>query len=159
MNEFGELAYKIIKYNFKEDAARFPISYVSGWLETNLGNLNAVTRQSYSVGDSGNFYPCALSLDEEAIYTKLYAIHYYNKSARDVIRGVVWSSAGEANDDWSSIKEGDTFIQRQSKTSIAKNLSSMAADEQESLDKLVYNYNLNRSEPSQVYGSDADTYA
>ena len=159
MNEFGELAYKIIKYNFKEDAARFPISYVSGWLETNLGALNTATRQNFSVGDSGDFYPSSLCLEEEVIFTKLYSIHYYNKSARDVLRGVVWSSAGEANDDWSSIKEGDTFIQRQSKTSIAKALSSEAAKEEESLKHLLYNYNWNKSDPSQVYGDDADTYA
>jgi hypothetical protein len=157
MNDFGNLAYSIVKYDFKEDASRFPISYVSGWLETNLGELNAVTNQEFSVV-SGNIYPSGLDATEDKIFRKLYTIHYYNKAAREVLRGVVWSNGSAAGDDWISIKEGDSSIQRTSKNSISRSLTEMARGEKEDLDKLIYQYNLYKSSPSQVAGEDGFYY-
>ena len=158
MNDFGQLAYKIVKYNFKEDVSRFPISYVSGWLETNLGELNSITHECFSIGETGNILPTGLSQSEEAIFSKLYAIHYYKKAAREVLRGVVWSNSDSVANDWTSIKEGDSSVQRVSKNSISKSLSDLAVSEKDELDKLVYQYNMHKSSPLQVAGDDGDYY-
>ena len=40
MNDLGELATNIINIEFPDDTDRFPVSYVSGWLESNIGELN-----------------------------------------------------------------------------------------------------------------------
>jgi len=158
MNDFGNLAYSIVKYNFKEDVARFPISYVSGWLETNLGELNSITHECFYIADDGNIAPTGLSPSEESIFSKLYTIHYYKKAAREVLKGVVWSDSSSAVDDWTSIKEGDSSIQRVSKNSISKSLSDLANSEKEELDQLVYQYNMNKASPVQVAGDDGNYY-
>lgn len=156
MNDFGNLAYSIVKYNFKEDVSRFPISYVSGWLEANLGELNEITHQCFYIGESGNIAPTGLNLAEESIFSKLYTIHYYKKAAREVLKGVVWSNSTTIADDWISIKEGDSSIQRTSKNSVSKTLSDLAASEKEELYNLVYQYNMNKSAPYQVAGEDGN---
>lgn len=157
MNDFGNLAYKIVKYEFKEDHLRFPISYVSGWLETNLGELNTKIHKDLFIDASGNIGPTGLSLSEENIFTKLYTINYYEKASRDAARGILWNNGQVVSvDDWTSIKEGDSSIQRQSKTSISKMFSSFAAQEQQKLENLIYQYNMNNSSPYQVYGEDGD---
>ena len=160
MNDFGNLAYSIVKFEFKEDVSRFPISFVSGWLETNLGEFNSIVHEDFSINESGNINPRSLNLSEEAIFTKLYTIHYYNKAAREVLKGVVWSnsSTGAATDDWISIKEGDSSIQKTSKNSLSKTLSDLARSEKQDLDKLLYQYNMNKSSPSQVAGDDGFCY-
>jgi hypothetical protein len=158
MNDFGNLAYKIVKYNFKEDVSRFPISYVSGWLETNLGELSSITHEDFSIGETGNILPSGLSQAEESIFSKLYTIHYYKKAAREVLRGVVWSNSDSVANDWTSIKEGDSSVQRVSKNSISKSLNDLALAEKEELDKLLYQYNMHKSSPLQVAGDDGNYY-
>ncbi len=154
MNDFGDIAYDIVKYDFKEDVSRFPISYISGWLETNLGELNAITHEEFYINDSGNIGPSGLAPVEENIFRKLYTIHYYKKASREVLRGIVWSDSSSASD-WISIKEGDSSVQRTSKNSIAKTLSEMATKEEEELKFLVYSYNSAKASPIQVFGEDA----
>ena len=157
MNDFGNLAYKIVKYEFKEDHLRFPISYVSGWLETNLGELNTITHKDFYINETGCIGPTGLSLSEQNIFSKLYTINYYKKASRDAARGILWNSGQMvAVDDWTSIKEGDSSIQRQSKTSISKMFSDLASQEEQALEKLTYQYNMNESSPYQVYGEDGD---
>lgn len=156
MNDFGNLAYYIIRDGFKDEVARFPVSYISGWLESNLGILSALTHQDFYIDENNNIGPRSLTLEEQAIYTKLYNINFYQKSARDAMRGVVWSADGQATEDWTSIKEGDSSIQRQSRTSISRYLSQMAKDEEVSLNQLLYQYNSNLSGPHQVAGEDGD---
>lgn len=158
MNDFGNLAYSIVKFEFKEDVSRFPISYVSGWLETNLGELNSIVHEDFYINESGNIQPYSLNLSEQAIFTKLYTIHYYNKAAREVLKGIVWSNSETVANDWISIKEADSSIQRTSKNSISKTLSDLARSEKQDLDQLIYQYNMNKSSPSQVAGEDGFSY-
>ena len=154
MNNFGSLAYKIIKYEFREDVARFPVSYVSGWLETNLGQLNGLTHEDFYVDASGNLGPSSLSPVEESIYSSLYAINYYDKAARAALRGFVWGNSSGVLDDWTSIKEGDSSIQRQSKNSISRTFLEFSKDAQLRLKDLLQQYNIQKSSPLQVAGYD-----
>lgn len=158
MNDFGNLAYKIVKYEFKDDVSRFPISYVSGWLETNLGELNGLIHEDYSINESGNISPCPLSSIEENIFSYLYQINYYDKAARESLRGIVWGNANGVVDDWTSIKEGDSSIQRQSKNTISRTYMEMSKETRKRLNDLIYQYNSTKSQPLQVAGDDGYYY-
>ena len=156
MNDLGNLAYSIVKYEFKEDVSRFPISYISGWLEANIGELNGLLHEDFYVDVSGYIGPSGLATLEENIFKKLYTINYYNKASRDVLRGIVWSDSSVG--DWISIKEADSSVQRTSKNSISRTLLDASKRETEDLEKLIYQYNIAKSSPLQVAGEDGEEY-
>ena len=151
MNDLGTLANKIIEIEFPEDSCRFPLSYVSGWLEANLGELNILINEDYKIDESGNFLP-SLCLEEEAIYTQLYSISYFDKLSRDVLRGI--TSTSSSSSDWVLLKEGDTTIQKQNKNSVARTLNEFKVQSSDRLNELVSKYNMYKSSPLQVYGRD-----
>jgi len=154
MNDLGKLATKIVEVEFPEDVCRFPLSYVSGWLESNLGDLNILLNEEFEIDESGNFLP-PLCPEEETIFTELYIINYYEKKSRDVLRGITdTSSTSGGGLDWVLLKEGDTTIQRQNKNSVARTLNLFKTDSISRLDQLVAKYNIYRSSPLQVYGRD-----
>jgi hypothetical protein len=153
MNDLGELATAIVEIEFPEDTGRFPVSYVSGWLEENIGELNILLNEDFSIDEDGNFLP-SFCPEEEAIYSELYSAHYYEKLSRDVLRGITSTSSSESGGDWVLLKEGDTTIQKQNKNSIARTLNLFKTDSMSRLDQLVTKYNIYKSSPLQVYGSD-----
>lgn len=153
MNDLGRLATKIVNYEFSEDRHRFPVSYVSGWLDANLGELNGLLNEEFYVNDTGAIeisVGSGLLPVEENIYSTLYEIHYYEKAARDAVRGFVYGT----EDDWVTLKEGDTTIQRQNKNTIAKTFIELKDSSVEKLTNLVGKYNTYRSTPVQVAGLD-----
>ena len=154
MNDFGNLAYKIVKYEFKDDVTRFPISYVSGWLETNLGELNGLLHEDFTIDASGNIAPYSLTNIEESIFSYLYQTNYYDKAARESLRGIVWGNAAGTVDDWTSIKEGDSSIQRQSKNAISRTYVEISRETRKRMNDLIYQYNSTKSAPLQVAGTD-----
>lgn len=154
MNDFGNLAYKIVKYEFKDDVSRFPISYVSGWLETNLGELNGLLHEDFYVDGSGNIGPTGLAPVEQNIYAYLYKINYFDKAARETLRGLTWGGISGISDDWTSIKEGDSSIQRVSKNSLSRSFVEMSKDTRERMKDLIFQYNSTKSSPLQVAGDD-----
>ncbi|MDB4314543.1 hypothetical protein N9955_00790 [bacterium] len=154
MNDFGNLAYQIVKYEFRDDVSRFPISYVSGWLETNIGELNGLLHEDFYIDESGNIGPCGLAPVEKNIFAHLYTINYYDKASREALRGFIWTDASGAIDDWTSIKEGDSSVQRVSKNSIARSFNEFSKDTRERMDNLIYQYNSTKASPLQVAGLD-----
>ena len=82
-----------------------------------------------------------VSYDEENIYSTLYEIHYYEKAARDSLRGFTYGS----DTDWLTIKEGDTTIQRQNKNSVAKTFRDLKVDATDRLNDVVGKYNTYKS--------------
>ena len=153
MNDLGSLATKIVNFEFSEDRQRVPVSYVSGWLETNIGELNGLTNEEFYINSTGAIEIAegsGLLPVEENIYGTLYEIHYYEKAARDSLRGFTYGT----DTDWLTIKEGDTTIQRQNKNSVAKTYRDLKVDATDRLDGLVGKYNQYKSSPLQVFGRD-----
>ena len=87
---------------------------------------------------------------EKNIFSTLYEVWYYQKSARESLRSFTYSDSV----DWVTIKEGDTTIQRQNKNSIAKTYRDLGEQAQDALDNLIYQYNYQKSSPIQVAGMD-----
>lgn len=147
MNELLDLAYEIVKNGFQDEDQRFPISYVSGWLEANIGELNTLLNQEFYLDEDKNFQPRKLDASERVIFKLMYETHFYNKIRRDVFRGA--SSTGPIEADWIMLKEGDTTIQRTSKNSIAMGYMMLSRESQAKLDNLVFLYNRGKSGPFQ----------
>ena len=158
MNDFGNLATQIVTYDFPDDTGTYPTSYVSGWLDANLGELNLLTNEEFSANDtgaivlgSGDSASHGLTSQELEIFKTLYEVHYYEKAARDSLRSATYGTSA----DWITLKEGDTTIQRQNKNSVAKTFRDFSSDSREKLGQIVFQYNRYRSGPRQVHGSDS----
>ena len=154
MNDFGNLATQIVTYDFPNDDCTYPVSYVSGWLEANLGELNIQTNEEFEVDSTGAIYvgDCSgLFPQEREIFKQLYTIHYYDKTARETLRNAAYGSSV----DWVVLKEGDTTLQRQNKNSVARTFDTLSKQAKEDLKDMVFRYNRYKSGPRQVYGEDA----
>lgn len=156
MNDLGSIASDIITYSFPDDTGRFPITYVSGWLQTHIGDLNTITHEEFYIDDTGGIGPSGLLLEEKAIFMSLYEIDYYQRSARQSLRGVIWDSSSA--DSITMVKEGDSTIQKVSKTSISKSFVELARDAQDRLDNLVFQYNSTKSSPISLAGEDGVSF-
>lgn len=157
MNDLGRLATKIVNYEFSEDRQRFPVSYVSGWLDANIGELNGLLNEEFYINATGAIEIATgsgLLPVEENIYSTLYEIHYYEKASRDSLRGFIYGNDA----DWITLKEGDTTIQRQNKNSVAKTFIDLKNGATERLTDLVGKYNSYKASPLQVAGEDGEEW-
>lgn len=147
MSTIGEIATRIYDNEFDDAPTQlereFRIEYISGWLEANIGELNNLTFQSFGTGDS-------FLHEEEAIMSKLYLKHFYNKEARTTL-----SNGSDNSLNWTRLTEGDTTIVRNSKVDIVREYKSLAKQANEELQELVYSYNSYQAMPRQVAGNDA----
>tara|TARA_R100001509_G_scaffold48212_2_gene26157 strand:- start:2039 stop:2527 length:489 start_codon:yes stop_codon:yes gene_type:complete len=152
MNDLGVIASGIVTYDFPNDTGTYNISFVSGWLETNIGELNGLIHEEFEVNSDGDIRMGATGLAdvEVNIFSTLYELWYYQKSARESLRSFTYSDSV----DWVTIKEGDTTIQRQNKNSVAKTYRDLSEETSNRLDNLVFQYNYQKSSPIQVAGTD-----
>tara|TARA_R100001082_G_scaffold35783_1_gene18724 strand:+ start:3149 stop:3637 length:489 start_codon:yes stop_codon:yes gene_type:complete len=152
MNDLGVIASGIVTYDFPNDTGAYNMGFVSGWLETNIGELNGFIHEEFEVNSDGDIKMGATGLAEveKNIFSSLYEIWYYQKSARESLRSFTYSDSV----DWVTLKEGDTTIQRQNKNSVAKTYRDLADESQKKLNDLIFQYNYQKSSPIQVAGTD-----
>ena len=175
-NQFGQLASGIVQYEFDYITgadADHQLEVSSGWLQTNLGQLNTLIYSKFYSGDLAQEtgWNNPLKQEEKAIYTQIYLQDYYNKQSRIILRNFTTSEAGGSTTStsdykmtpWTSLREGDTVIQREaikitasSRTNAAKVFAGFADSAEEKLKDLVYKYNSYQAESRQVAGSDGD---
>src|SRR6056300_1616249 len=98
MNDLGSLASGIVTYSFPSDTGRFPTSFVSGWLETHIGEFNGLVHEEFYVDSTGGIGPSGLFPVEKDIFSKLYEISYYERASREALRGVIWGGSGSVAD-------------------------------------------------------------
>jgi len=156
MNDLGRIASGITTYEFPNDTGTYNMGFVSGWLETNIGELNGLLHEEFSVDTTGNIRAAGTGLApvEENIFSTLYELFYYQKSSREALRSFTYSDSV----DWITLKEGDTTIQRQNKNSVSKTYMDLSKEANSRLDNLLYQYNYQKSSPIQVAGTDG-TYS
>ena len=151
-NEPSILANSIFINEFDSDTDMATLTQISGWFENNVGELNTLLFTSFSGrGEAGQdthvFHP-TMGLEESGIYKKLYLKHFYQKKARNVLKGI------DSSVDFITLREGDSMITRTNKNEIAKVYRGFAKDATEELEKAVYAYNFYQAKPRQVVGSD-----
>tara|TARA_B100000953_G_C17877488_1_gene376880 strand:+ start:40 stop:528 length:489 start_codon:yes stop_codon:yes gene_type:complete len=153
MNDFGKLAANIVTYEFPNDTGTYNSGYISGWLETNIGELNGLCHEEFSINSTGGIElggGTGLLPVEQNIFSTLYELHYYQKSSREALRSFAYSTSV----DWLTLKEGDTTIQRQNKNSVAKTYNDLEYQTRQRLTDLLFQYNYEKSSPLQVAGTD-----
>ena len=154
MNDLELLASGIVVYDFPNDTGAYNMTFVSGWLETNIGELNGLTHEEFEINSTGGVVlagtDSGLMPVEKNIFSTLYELWYYQKSARESLRSFTYSDSV----DWVTLKEGDTTIQRQNKNSVAKTYRDLSEETSKRLDELVFQYNYQKSSPVQVAGAD-----
>jgi hypothetical protein len=152
MNDLELLASGIVQYDFPNDTGTYNMGFVSGWLETNIGELNGLIHEEFKVDTTGNIRAgnTGLADVEKNIFSTLYEIYYYQKSSREALRSFAYSDSV----DWITLKEGDTTIQRQNKNSVSKTYVDLGKEANQRLTNLLYQYNYQKASPLQVAGVD-----
>jgi hypothetical protein len=167
VNEIGNLASGIYKYDFDQDSSLASPDYISGWLQHNMGELNVLIHTSYS-GE----YP-KMGDEEQAIYRQIFLKDYYKKLGRKILIGAMDSSNSSTTDstssgsstvitsDWTELRDGDSVIRRQAmlanpatKVTASKQYAQFSADADFNIKELLYKYNSTNGGPRQVYGVD-----
>lgn len=146
MKDIGEISTEIFETEFdSETGIGVSEASVSGWLQANLGKLNANLYSSFS-GDNPE-------LDDEAadIFKGLYMYDYYQKQASKALRGVLNASLG---DSILEVREGDSYVKRANKNEMAKTFRTISNDYKMQVDQMVAKYHMLMSEPRQVAGED-----
>ena len=140
-------------------------STISGYLSTNVGQMNVLLHTSFGVDSQADFCP-PIKAEEKAILVQIYLRDYYTKESRKMAASTATTSSTSAGSaiaagDWVSIQEGDTVIKRSSTGSQrgggiegAKPLRNQALDAKELLDQLVRSYNMYQAMPLQVAGDE-----
>ena len=149
-----DLADTVFVNEFDSDTNMATVLQISGWFENNIGELNTLLFTSFSgSGDPGHphqtFVPSgSFGFEESGIYKKLYLKHFYQKKARNVLKGI------DSSVDFITLREGDSMITRTNKNEIAKVYRGLAKDASEELEKVVYAYNFYQAKPRQVVGDE-----
>tara|TARA_B100000212_G_scaffold342604_1_gene331215 strand:- start:22160 stop:22636 length:477 start_codon:yes stop_codon:yes gene_type:complete len=125
------------------------IPIITSWLEAHVGELNTLLNTNF-VADSGEVD--GFKQEESAILREMYVIQYYKKQSRSVLR----QADDSANSlDFSELREGDSVVKRSSKRDHLKDYKSLISHSQDTLNKLISNYNTYQSPPSQVVEKDS----
>ena len=164
LNQIGEIASGVVEYDFdyitgvSEKSAM--LTTTSGCLSGTLGQLNVLINQSFVFASGGSPSPL-LQEEEKDILVQIYLKDYYFKEARRVMRGLYDQTSASAMGltDWTSLREGDTTIQRSTfgareRTYAAREYREMAREADKKITELVYAYNLYGAVPRQVAGAD-----
>jgi len=162
VNEIGNLASGIYKFDFDENSQFVNPSYLSGWLQNNIGELNVLTHTNYSGVNPG------MGSQEQSIYRHIFLRDYYKKLGRKALLGVSYipssqSGSGEVvTSDWTELREGDSVIKRKAmlaspseKITTSRQYTQLSNESANELEKLLYKYNISKGGPRQVAGKDS----
>jgi hypothetical protein len=179
----NSLSSGIFLNEFDEDTGLTSQGRISGWLESNIGQVNAAVYTSF---DSDLSAPSEVDYsfghEEATIYTQMFMRNYYSKAVRTtLLGGTVGATATSSSSTssfsgmsaWTEITEGDTTIKREplfnttgsgstsgSSTAtvaqIAAQYRALLESTEEHIESLVADYNAHGAKPQQVSGKDGD---
>lgn len=144
--DFSDLA-SAIWYDIGQPTSLTPDA-IQTRLQSNffIGKLNNLIDTCFSFDTSGNILVNKVldtedifGSEEQNIYIELYKNNYY---AQKIIENL-----GAAGISWTSIKEGDTTINRAAPTEIAKNFQNLKNNSDDVLRNLVTSYLINKNRP------------
>jgi len=154
---FTKFVYGV--YTELDEPENFSIAKISAWFldNANVGKLNNLIgtqmsgvayKDQHGVVTGYDLSPNP-SNDQLAIYKMMFDFEYFKNQAR-----FATSSSLVEGEDWVSLGEGDSRVQRVNKNEIAKNFRAMARDIKQDLDKAVKMYLKYNSIPDQIIGDD-----
>lgn len=146
MNTFATLATGIFDSEFGGETGIASVSQISGWLSSNLGQLNTKLHTNFS-GEAAEMDSSA-----GAVFSLMYLREWNNRAARNALRGVETAGGNVL-----SIGDNDNRISFANKNEVAKSYRGASNDLAVEIDKLAYNYCLYGASPRQVVELDATT--
>lgn len=142
-NVYFEIATGIFDTEFAGDTGIATVSQISGWLSYNVGQLNVLLHENFTGENPDGFSDAAGS-----IFSDLYMISYYDRTARNALRGVI----STASDNVLSIADGDNRISFVNKNEVAKVYKGFSSDLRLGLTEKTNKYCMYKSAPLQVGG-------
>lgn len=148
--DFSDLATSI--WDDLNQPTSLTVDAIQTRLQSNffIGKLNNLINTCFSFDSSGNLLVNGVldtegvfGSEEQALYIELYKNNYYTTK--------ITENLGAGGITWTSIKEGDTTINRSSKTDIASKFQVLKTNSDDNLRSLVTSYLNNKNTP---YSSD-----
>ncbi len=155
-NVLENLASGIVVTEFASDTGIVTVANVSGWLYENLGQVNTYLYTDFDgVRASGTYG--AMDIEAQNILKELYLSNYYNREARNALRGIV--SSAVSGDNVLSLKDGESAVTFVNRNEVSKVYRGLANDCMDKVTRLAAQYNIYQAQPRQLGGIDASGYA
>ena len=98
-----------------------------------------------------------MDIEAQNVLKELYLGNYYNKQARNALRGIVSSSV--SGDNVLSLRDGESAVTFVNRNEVSKVYRGLASDCMDKVTRLAAQYNIYQAQPRQLGGIDASGYA
>jgi hypothetical protein len=151
-NVLEDLASGIVETEFDSDTSIATVSAVSGWLFENLGQVNNYLYTDFA-GETASGTYGEMDIEAQSVLKELYLSHYYNKQARNALRGITDSSV--SGDNVLSLRDGESAVTFINRNEVSKVYRGLASDCMGRVTQLSAQYNIYQAQPRQLGGIDA----
>ena len=151
-NVLEDLASGIVTTEFDGDTGIATVASVSGWLYENLGQVNTYLYTNFS-GDNAEGTYGFMDIEAQNVLKELYLSNYYNKEARNALRGITKSSV--SGDNVLSLRDGESALTFINRNEVSKVYRGLANDCMDKVTKMAAQYNIYQAQPRQLGGIDA----
>lgn len=151
-NVLEDLASGIVTTEFDGDTGIATVASVSGWLYENLGQVNTYLYTNFS-GDNATGTYGFMDIEAQNVLKELYLSNYYNKEARNALRGITKSSV--SGDNVLSLRDGESAVTFINRNEVSKVYRGLANDCMDKVTQMAAQYNIYQSQPRQLGGIDA----
>ena len=151
-NVLESLASGIVTTEFDSDTGIATVASVSGWLYENLGQVNTYLYTNFSGDDASGTYGF-MDIEAQNVLKELYLSNYYNKEARNALRGITKSSV--SGDNVLSLKDGESAVTFINRNEVSKVCRGLANDSMDKVIQMAAQYNIYQAQPRQLGGIDA----
>lgn len=151
-NVLEDLASGIVTTEFDGDTGIATVASVSGWLYENLGQVNTYLYTNFSGDNSTGTYGF-MDIEAQNVLKELYLSNYYNKEARNALRGITKSSV--SGDNVLSLRDGESAVTFINRNEVSKVYRGLANDCMDKVTQMAAQYNIYQAQPRQLGGIDA----
>ena len=151
-NVLESLASGIVTTEFDSDTGIATVASVSGWLYENSGRVNTYLYTNFS-GDNATGTYEIMDIEAQNVLKELYLSNYYNKEARNALRGITKSSV--SGDNVLSLKDGESAVTFINRNEVSKVYRGLANDCMDKVTQMAAQYNIYQAQPRQLGGIDA----
>ncbi len=151
-NVLEDLASGIVTTEFDGDTGIATVASVSGWLYENLGQVNTYLYTNFS-GDNATGTYGFMDIEAQNVLKELYLSNYYNKEARNALRGITKSSV--SGDNVLSLRDGESAVTFINRNEVSKVYRGLANDCMDKVTQMASQYNIYQAQPRQLGGIDA----
>ena len=94
-----------------------------------------------------------MDIEAQNVLKELYLSNYYNKEARNALRGITKSSV--SGDNVLSLRDGESAVTFINRNEVSKVYRGLANDCMDKVTKMAAQYNIYQAQPRQLGGIDA----